>query len=176
MNLLTAVGESKSIATFLIGNTSSMQKNRIREDGLEAIEFMVASNPLLAILDLSGFRMGDKGLEILLWGMQVHKSIVSLNVSDNNLSHTHMNLLGEYLGDSPMVELKMGGNTKIGNKGMKLLAKAFKKQSNSLQIVDIWNIGLTFEGVQEFFESSTANPMLQALNIKENDFSLPSTA
>ena len=69
--------------------------------------------------------MGDKGLEILLKGMQVHKSIISLNISDNNISHTNMNMLGEYLSDSHMIELKLGGNTKIGNKGMKLLAKAF---------------------------------------------------
>lgn len=85
-------------------------------------------------------------------------------------------MLGEYLSDSHMIELKLGGNTKIGNKGIKMLAKAFRKQSNGLQIVDIRNIGLTYEGVQAFFESSTANPMLQALNIKENSFCLPSSA
>jgi len=86
---------------------------------------MVSSNPLLSILDLSGIWMGDKGLEMLIKGMNVYWSLISLNVSDNNLTHLSMNHLGEYLNDSPLIELKFGGNPKIGNKGIKVLAKLF---------------------------------------------------
>ena len=125
MHLFTSIGESKSITSFLGGNVNSMQKNWIREDGLEAIEFMVATNPLLSILDLSGIWMGDKGLEILLNGMKVHKSMVSLNISDNNISSNSMTHLADYISGSSLIELKLGGNTKIGNKGVKILSKSF---------------------------------------------------
>jgi len=85
---------------------------------------MVGSNPLLSILDLSGIRMGDKGLEQLVNGMKVYKSLISLNLNDNNLSSDSLTSLGDYLASHSLIELRLSGNDKIGNKGMKFLAKS----------------------------------------------------
>lgn len=69
--------------------------------------------------------MGDKGLEQLVSGMKVYKSLISLNISDNNITHESMHFLGEYLSTQhSLIELKMSGNEKLGNKGMKFLSKS----------------------------------------------------
>lgn len=103
-----------------------MNKNKIREGGIEALEWMLLSNPVLSILNLQGISLGDDGLLALLNGMKVSQSLISLNIKDNNLTSNVMESLREYLvKDSNIVELKMGGNPKIGNKGMKTLAPLF---------------------------------------------------
>ena len=86
---------------------------------------MCGSNPLLSILDLSGMRIGDKGLANLINGMKVYGSIISLNIGDNNLSHEGIEHLGEYMMNQQLIELWLSGNDKIGNKGIKTLSKCF---------------------------------------------------
>lgn len=69
--------------------------------------------------------MGDKGLEMLVSGMKVYGSLISLNINDNNLSSESIVHLGDYMMTHTLIELKMSGNEKVGNKGVKSLSRCF---------------------------------------------------
>ena len=56
---------------------------------------------------------------------------------------------------------------------MKLLSEALNKSSTYIQILDVSEVGLTWEGVQYFFEKNAGNKFLQALSMEKNNFNLP---
>ena len=62
---------------------------------------------------------------MLVSGMKVYGSLISLNINDNNLSSESIIHLGDYMMTHTLIELKMSGNEKIGNKGIKSLSKCF---------------------------------------------------
>ena len=135
-NNLTAEGSAVVIARLLnnqsvisldLSSVDRMNKNRIGGKGSQILSNLLYRSRILTFLNLSGTGIGKEGLDFMSVGLALNSSLMSLNLSFNNLEGKHLHLFCFNLAKSQVKELFLSGNP-IGLKGCESLSNliAFK--------------------------------------------------
>ena len=84
---------------------------------------MLSQSQMLQILNLSGNMIKNEGARILCNGLlkSSHKTLQSLDISDNEITHKSCKLIHDLLIASNILRLNLRANN-IGNKGGEILS------------------------------------------------------
>lgn len=92
-NLFKSLLNSSTITHLNISNNGETQKNHIGIKGAISLKYLLENNCILSILNIADNLIGNDGFQIICGGLDFNNSIISLDISNNNLSNnTFFNL------------------------------------------------------------------------------------
>ncbi|TNV84678.1 hypothetical protein FGO68_gene10909 [Halteria grandinella] len=129
----------------------------------------------IRVIDLANNNLRDDGVEILCRSLGAdNKSLISLNLASNSITHLGMFSLARALEKNESIielglasELEGNACNKLGHQGAEILAKLLKKQK-ILQIVNIRGNSIGDRGFKVLCEMLAENYSLVSLNVEKN--------
>ncbi|XP_050957883.1 NLR family CARD domain-containing protein 3-like isoform X2 [Labeo rohita] len=161
--LLPVVKESRSVHLWSCGVTYK---------GCAVLASALRSNPShLRELDLSGNQIGVSGMNLLFDGLKgPHSKLEALWLSDCGVTDVGCAALTSALRSNPshLRELDLSRN-EIRASGMKLLSAVLENPYCELEILRLWDCGVTEEGCAALASALRSNPShLKELNLTGN--------
>ena len=86
-SLLSSVAMSKSITALNLGSSEKVGKNKFSKASTPALCRMLSLNPLISQLELEGTCLMNQGLQMLASGLPENSSLLTLDISHNELTH-----------------------------------------------------------------------------------------
>ena len=168
--LFEMLGENETIVSFKLNSLEGLNRNRIDSRGMQPLATSLKMNQVLAFLDLSGSAITAEGLPYLAAGLEGNKSLISLNISDNELGPKCQQLVKSLAG-SNLLELDISNN-RLGDAGVQALIGLFNHTVGSmtkLQTLDISGNNITGFGATKVFDVLTKNISLKKLVMNNNN-------
>lgn len=106
---------------------------------------MLTRNQTLQILNISGTMIKNEGTRLLCAGLiaMQHKTLLSLDISDNEITHTACQALHDLLLDSCLLRLNIAYN-KLGLSGAEKLAAALFFSRSKLNYLNLSECSITY--------------------------------
>ncbi|XP_048051941.1 NACHT, LRR and PYD domains-containing protein 12-like isoform X4 [Megalobrama amblycephala] len=141
----------------------------ITAEGCAALTSALRSNSHLRELDLSGNKIGDKGLTLLSDGLKDPQcKLEKLTLFECNIIDEGVAALTSALrSNSHLRELVLTGN-KIGDEGLMLLSDGLKDPHCKLEKLRLDNCNITAEGCAALTSALRSNSHLRELDLYEN--------
>ncbi|CAK0801484.1 unnamed protein product, partial [Prorocentrum cordatum] len=115
--LLEALLVNRSLTHLDISSKSHGSRNRVERRNAAALERMLATNPVLAKLCLSSVCLGTDGLVGVARGLTMNSTLLSLDLSGNDIGTRGALLLCDALASCGLEELNLSDN-RIGDEGL----------------------------------------------------------
>ena len=162
--------ENENIVSLKLNSVEGLNRNRIDVRGMRHITHCLQQNQVLQFLDLSGSSITTEGLAYLAEGLEVNKSLASLNISDNELGPKCQPLIKPLMVCN-LIELDISNN-KLGDTGLQLLINIFQQTSGTYSRLQTLNIGknnITSFGATKIFDILSKNLTVKKLIMDENN-------
>ena len=103
----------------------------------------------------------------MLGGLVGNENLVSLNVSNNELTHAIVTQLVQFVESSQLQELRIANN-KLGSKGVEELVSVFKNDSTRIATLDLSFTDMNSAAAARLFASLKGYPSLLNLSVEGN--------
>ena len=109
-------------------------------------------------MNISSTSIGMMGFQCITEGLKANRSLLSLDLSSNDLGPKCCRILVEILWKTKLIELNLSNN-KIGNNGLMVLAECFRSgmKTASLERVNLSNNEITTFGFSRLCECLVKN-------------------
>jgi Ran GTPase-activating protein (RanGAP) involved in mRNA processing and transport len=169
--ILESLKVNNTIISVKLNSYEGMFRNRIDARGLRGIEDVLQINKTLQFLNLSGSGIGYEGCRILARGLEDNESLLSLDISNNELGPNIALPLAKSLITSQVIELNIAGN-KLGDPGALNLFYMFSTgapRNAVIQNLDISSNNISTMGVSRIFDALGRNGSVKEFNISNNN-------
>jgi len=130
---------------------------------------VLETNTTLEKLSLCDCNINDAVLNILLKALAKHPSLRHLDLAGNMIGVLGAKMLAEMLVENDILEeLWLFRNYAICDEGVEALSKGLSK-NNSLKLLKLENIGMTYVGAVVVAEKLLINKSLTSLDLSDND-------
>lgn len=121
------------------------------------------------ILNLSGNYLTDTGVKSLCQGLALNKSLISLNLSNNDIGSEGMKLLAKALESSQVQQLNLSRNP-IKNKGAEVIGEIINKgNNNNLEVLNLTECEITHKGGIAIYKGLKKAGCLRILILDHNN-------
>ena len=160
-----------SLISIDISSYEGLHRNRLSSQGAISLGKAIKENNILQFLSLSGTCLGD-GIDCLAEGLKNNRSLVYLNISNNNLIGRHMELLSKAIIKTELKELNLADN-KIGDEGSEFLSNmmigAYEACCPLIKL-NLSNNDIGFKGGGKVFHSLRMNCFIKVFIVSGNHF------
>lgn len=174
-----SVRHHPSLASLNISSHEGLHRNRLGSDGAISLGQTLRVNPILQFLNLAATSIGFDGIESIVDGLANNKSLVSLNLANNNLDARCIEPLSQAIVTTNLRELNLASN-KIGNEGSEYLSMMIVGAYDGacpLIKLDISSCEIGTKGISKIFAAVRMNVQLKYLTVNSNILNHgPSTA
>ena len=77
---------NQSLISLDISSKEGLNRNKLGKEGSAALQIFLSNNKIIQILNLSATTMGEEGATHILNGIHSNKSLVSIDLSSNELN------------------------------------------------------------------------------------------
>jgi len=164
------LAENENIVSLKLNSLEGLNRNRIDVRGMRPISNCLKQNQILQFLDLSGSSITNEGLMYLADGLEHNRSLVSLNISDNELGPKVQPLVKPLMVCN-LLELDISNN-KLGDAGLQVLINIFQQTSGTYSRLQSFNIAknnITSFGATKVFDILSKNLTVKKLIMDENN-------
>ena len=148
----------------------NLSGNKIGNKGVKTFSEIIGINTTLQELNISSNKIKDEGAKRLAEAIQVNTTLQELNISSNKITDEGAKRLAEAIQvNKTLQELNISSN-KITDEGAKRLAKAIQV-NKTLQELNISENWISKEGVMRIVEACTINRTLHKLVCTYNNLS-----
>lgn len=134
-------------------------------------------NTLLSHLYLAGNYIGNHGLELLASGLMHNDRVMSLDISNNEITGIAGAKAIGFMLQNPQNHLRRLNISKnpLGNKGITTLASVFQSERISLNYLNLSSLGFTQAGAKPLYLCLRSCHFLKTLILDKNKLCGPST-
>ena len=133
--LFPALARAGTLYSLNLSSFENLNRNRIGPKGCAPLVALLRCG-LLGILNVADNGIGNEGLQLLLDALRGNENLVSLNVSNNEISAPAMPQLVQFVSGSRLEELRIGHN-RFGPKGIEELLSVFRNDSTRISTLDL---------------------------------------
>jgi Ran GTPase-activating protein (RanGAP) involved in mRNA processing and transport len=170
-SLLRSLLKNNSVCSLALGNYENTNKNRLGEEGLEALVQLLVRSSILMFLDIRSLVLGQKGTTRLSRGLKASRNLVYLNLSKNEITSASMTELVQALNKHQLADLDLSQNA-INDSGVACLSRIFLSSSTALLRLNLSCCRMTSNGALQLFDAVSTSE-LQELNISRNFLKTP---
>ncbi len=167
---MTSLLQTTSLVHLNLSSTKEGRyRNRLQAKGIPSIVNLLSRSPTLQILNLSGTMLKSEGARVLCAGLVKieHKTLLSLDISDNEITHTAAQSIHDLLIDSHLLRLDLSHN-KIGLSGLEKLNPALYFSRCKLNYLNLAECSLTYQGFVKIMDAVKFNYQIQTLVVDGN--------
>ncbi|XP_072891876.1 NACHT, LRR and PYD domains-containing protein 3-like [Hemitrygon akajei] len=141
----------------------------LTDTGAEDLASALSTNPSLTELNLNDNKLGDSGVNLLSAALRNPEcKIQKLWLGKVGLTDTGAEDLASALSTNPsLMELNLSYN-ELGDSGVKLVSAALRNQECKIQKLWLGKVGLTNSGAEDLASALSTNPSLTELNLSYN--------
>ena len=163
------LAKNRTLMSLTMANHDRLHRNRLGPKSCYELRNLLQENQILQMVNIADNGISNEGLKILQPALTKNCILVSLNLSNNEL--TGIDSLVSYIRCSKhLMELNLSYN-KIGDTGGEELAKIFQENSSLLMKVDLSACELTARSVSKLFFALKSNNFLKYMNLNGNNLS-----
>ncbi|EAS00696.2 hypothetical protein TTHERM_00794220 (macronuclear) [Tetrahymena thermophila SB210] len=164
------VSLNQNIISLDISSYDGYNRNRLSRSACIALSQYIAQTEVLQFLKMQNCCIGPQGLFSLSKGFAANRSIISLDISKNDIGKDCSQCFESILSHSKIMELNLRGNF-LGDQSITKIGELLKPGLKMcvLNILDISNNKLTSDGINNFFESIQKNQYLERLILDQNN-------
>jgi Ran GTPase-activating protein (RanGAP) involved in mRNA processing and transport len=160
----------KSLYSLNLANSDGLHRNRMGITGWKALNKVLKSGGVLAMLDIADNSIGNDGIKYLLKKVDPKKSnIVYINLSNNSLTNGAIPLLANLMNSSQLQEIRLSNNP-LTDASAQELGYYFYRGQWQLEKLDLSNTNLTSCGLGILSHALKLNSHLTHLNLESNNF------
>ena len=167
------IKKHESIISIDISSHEGLNKNRIGPAGIWPIREILQESRMLLYLSLADTFLGVEGLLYVVEGLKNNKTLIYLNVSNNQFGPKPMQAFFDSVSTTQLYELCVSGN-KISSDGSEVVGDFLALQSVThcpLQILHVGHNDITAKGSSRVLSGLKQNNTLTTLNIDNNPLS-----
>jgi len=172
MHLGTALRSNISLVDLDLSNKigSPFKHNLLSEKGAEYLVPLLETNRFLSFLNLSGNRIGDKGIQLILAAVSKGNTMVSLDISQNSITGDSADAISFCLTEcKPLKRLNLWGN-QLGNACIEKISNAFAEKSCHVEDLNLRCTGISSLGFRFIFKTMVMGAKyLAKLNLEDNE-------
>ncbi|CDW88658.1 leucine rich repeat family protein [Stylonychia lemnae] len=168
--IFRALRKNESLVQLSLGCVDGVYRNRIGMKGLHEFRNMLQNNKTLSILDISYNRIMNEGFKALIFAIENQESIISINVSNNEITKESLLEVKNSLVNTSLQSLEINNNA-ISNEGLDvLLANLKAKYKSKLIRLDLSMCSLNHKIFAKIFPIISKNQFLRFLILDKNNF------
>ena len=132
---------------------------------------VLEKNRFLSFLNLSGNRVGDKGIQLMLAAIAKGNTMISLDISQNYITGDSADAISFCLTECrPLKRLNLWGNN-LGNSCIEKMSNAFTQKSCFVEDLNLRQTGISSMGFRHIFKKMIdGSHHLVKLNLDDNEF------
>lgn len=169
--LFDALTTNESI-TSLSMSDSNEHRNKLTSKAWTAMKAMLSENKTLSILNLTNTSLKNTGLSLIHQGILGNEksSIVSLNLTKNDLTFKCMKEVASLIEDTQIMSLVLNQNA-IEDKGVSLLKDSLTKNyCPNIKKLSLEACSINHSGVLHLFKAMTCMVNMSYVNLSQNHF------
>ncbi|KAL4488357.1 hypothetical protein ABPG72_019207 [Tetrahymena utriculariae] len=168
--VVNMVSQNQNIISLDISSYDGYNRNRLSRSACIYLSQYIAQTEILQFLKMQNCCIGPQGLFSLSKGFTANRSIISLDISKNDIGKDCSQCFESILSHSKIMELNLRGNF-LGDQSISKIGELLKPGLKMcvLNILDISNNKLTSDGINNFFESIQKNQYLERLILDQNN-------
>ncbi|CAI2376682.1 unnamed protein product [Moneuplotes crassus] len=166
IKLFDALLKNITLVSLDLSNRNNVNKNRLGEEGAKALGNLLESNKMIQILDLSMLSIQDYHMKELSNSIVASDNLVSLRLSNNELSFKSMSSICHLFSCNYLQKLDISYNTVFTDNSMAIFCKHLKHQKKNLKVLKIKNCGKI---TPFFFKILSQNRYLTQISLSHND-------
>ncbi|KAL4438907.1 hypothetical protein ABPG74_016627 [Tetrahymena malaccensis] len=168
--VVNMVSLNQNIISLDISSYDGYNRNRLSRSACIVLSQYIAQTEILQFLRMQNCCIGPQGLFSLSKGFAANKSIISLDISKNDIGKDCSQCFESILSHSKIMELNLRGNF-LGDQSITKIGELLKPGLKMcvINILDISNNKLTSDGINNFFESIQKNQYLERLTLDQNN-------
>lgn len=166
-SMMSNRGGTESLEYIDLGRPLPQNFHQIPDSHIaELVGQLIGVNKKLKEIHVQQCGFDFRDMEILLEGLYVNKTLVCLDLNNNNIGNDGVDYLCKYLKTSPQLECLMIGSNNFGNFGAKALS--FNLPFSKIKLLDITNNCITDKGMINIFYTIRKTVKLRVLFIWGN--------
>eukprot|EP00347_Sterkiella_histriomuscorum_P007299 403349489 len=167
--LFKSLLHNQSLIDLDISSREGRFRNRIQAKGVEMLRQVLIHNPFLQILNLAGNAIKNEGVKVLCQAIlqSTHKSLISLDIAENEITHTACDSLHKLLLESNLLRINLKGNN-LGNPGAEKISHALYFSRSKLTYLNLASCQLLYLGIIKVLDAVKHNYQLQTLILDDN--------
>ena len=171
VKIFTMMRVHPSIISLDLSSYDGLHRNRLGEVGVQVLQRLLLESPLLQFLSLSGTSLGEH-LDLISDGLHNNTSLISLDLSNNQIDWTAVPALSSGLVTTCLQKLNLSSN-RISDKGCKSLSALLGNRQGCcpLNYLNISNNLIRKKGASHIFNALRFNNIMEELVIHSNDLS-----
>lgn len=175
--VIRKIATHPSIVSLDISSHEGLHRNRLGSKGCEPLIKLLATNPILAFLNLAGTSITSEALHLLSRGLKGNRSLVVLNLSNNSIAGRYFEEFCRTICTTSLQELSIAAN-KLDDDDMEPLAEMLMAGFESVAVLkklDISRNRIGRAGAGVVYNALKSNAQLKQLNLERNPLGPAST-
>ena len=165
-HLFPALARAGTLYSLNLSSGENLNRNRIGPKGCAPLAGLLRGG-LLGILNVADNGIGNEGLQLIIDALRDKENLVSLNLSNNEITATAMPQLVQFVSGSRLEELRIGHN-RFGVKGIEELLQVFRNDSTRIATLDLGHTEMTSPAAAYLFQALKGYPSLLTLSVEGN--------
>ena len=157
---------NQSVVEVNLSSIEGVHRNRVGAKGAVALARLLERSPFLSVLNLSACCLCDKGVAAMTAGLRLNRSLLSLNLSSNEITLDGLLALKEGMTKTLLEEIDLSSNP-FGNPGVEFLT-SFLAATHIRKLV-LTNCKFNSMGAQYIYSLMKRNGTLRELFLDRND-------